>query len=124
MENANLARTLFRTLSRADYEAAYAEIDADTEPRPDADLVRMAGPEAERLAAGRYEQWPLWGQMRVVLDVQRGRSAIAEGVKPPQPKHRAIPEMCGQLWEECKRCGREPVYQPLFLCEQCWPKTA
>jgi hypothetical protein len=33
------------------------------------------------------------------------------------------PEMGGQLWEECERCGREPVYLPLLLCERCWPKN-
>ncbi len=29
----------------------------------------------------------------------------------------------GQLWEPC-RCGREPVYLPLHLCEKCWPSSA
>lgn len=27
----------------------------------------------------------------------------------------------GQLWEACERCGAEPVYMPLHLCEKCWP---
>jgi hypothetical protein len=31
-------------------------------------------------------------------------------------------KMGGQLWEECPRCGFEPVYLPLCLCERCWPK--
>ena len=26
----------------------------------------------------------------------------------------------GQLWEKCK-CGAEPIYLPLHLCEKCWP---
>lgn len=34
------------------------------------------------------------------------------------------PRKTGQLWEECPRCGREPVYMPLHLCEHCWPKMA
>ncbi len=63
-----------KTLSRADYEAAYAEIDADTAPRPDADLVSMADPEGKRLAAGRYDRWPLADRMLLGLDVQRGLS--------------------------------------------------
>lgn len=29
----------------------------------------------------------------------------------------------GQLWEPCPRCGTEPVYMPLMLCETCWPKA-
>ncbi len=123
-ERAAFARSLFKTLSRTEYESAYQEIDADAEPRPDTDLVRMAGREGEKLAAGQYDRWPLFDRMLLALDVQRGRSAIAEGIKPAQPKPRTIPEMCGQLWEECERCGREPVYQPLFLCEECWPKAA
>lgn len=28
----------------------------------------------------------------------------------------------GQLWEECPRCGFEPVNLPLCLCERCWPQ--
>lgn len=112
------------TITRDQYEAAYANIDNDAEPRPDTDLVRMAGPEGERLTAGRYDRWPLADRKLLTLDVQRGYSALAEGIKPAQPKLRTIPEMRGQLWEECERCGLEPVFQPLFLCEQCWPKSA
>lgn len=33
----------------------------------------------------------------------------------------AIPKMDGQLWEECERCGAEPIYMPLHLCAKCWP---
>lgn len=33
-----------------------------------------------------------------------------------------VPEMGGQLWEECDGCGHEPIYMPLMLCEMCWPK--
>lgn len=28
----------------------------------------------------------------------------------------------GQLWEPCERCGAEPVYMPLHLCDKCWLK--
>jgi hypothetical protein len=35
----------------------------------------------------------------------------------PEPKIKRE----GQLWEPCK-CGREPVYMPLHLCDKCWPK--
>jgi len=41
---------------------------------------------------------------------------------PPVLIPRHIPRMEGQLWQECERCGREPSYLPLELCEQCWPK--
>ena len=36
---------------------------------------------------------------------------------PPLP-----PETNGQIWQECQRCGTEPVYLPLLLCTSCWPK--
>ena len=29
------------------------------------------------------------------------------------------PAIEGQLWEECPRCGREPVYMPSHLCTGC-----
>lgn len=29
---------------------------------------------------------------------------------------------CGQLWEECERCGREPIYMPYGVCEHCAKK--
>lgn len=115
---------MVETITREQYEAAYREAGSDAEPRPDTDLVRMAEPEGKRLADGRYDRWPLAARMLLALDIQRGRSAIAEDIKPARPKPYHPPEMCGQLWEECERCGREPVYQPLFLCEQCWPKAA
>lgn len=34
---------------------------------------------------------------------------------------RTGPKKTGQLWEECPQCGREPVYMPLHLCDECWP---
>lgn len=41
---------------------------------------------------------------------------------PDLPEKTEITEMGGQLWERCEKCGREPVYMPLHLCEHCWPK--
>jgi hypothetical protein len=29
----------------------------------------------------------------------------------------------GQIWEECEQCGNQPVYLPLLLCDDCWPKN-
>lgn len=112
-------------VSRPDYEMACRELEAPA--LPDHDLIAMANRAERREAKGRegdyYDQWPLFDRVWVVLGIQRGVSARNEGVtaKPPT---RTIPAMCGQLWEDCERCGREPIYQPLFLCEQCWPKAA
>lgn len=30
----------------------------------------------------------------------------------------------GQLWEGCRRCGQQPVYQPSMLCRECHPPSA
>lgn len=30
--------------------------------------------------------------------------------------------MQGQIWEECRYCGEEPVYTPYFKCESCLEK--
>lgn len=38
------------------------------------------------------------------------------------PKKQYDPEPLGQIWEECERCGCEPVYIPLMLCLDCWPQ--
>jgi hypothetical protein len=35
---------------------------------------------------------------------------------------RGVARKAGQLYEPCPRCGREPVYMPLHLCEDCWPR--
>lgn len=50
----------------------------------------------------------------------------AAAVAPQQAIHchaanSHAPAKAGQLWEQC-RCGQEPVYLPLHLCEKCWPK--
>ena len=29
-----------------------------------------------------------------------------------------------QLWEECPRCGAEPIYAETNLCERCSPKRS
>lgn len=110
-------------ITRKRYEAAYQELAPSRSPRADVDLVKIAADEGKRLADGRYDRYPLVDRILLATDVQRGHSAIAEGIEPMAPKPRGIPEMYGQLWEECERCGREPVYQPLFLCERCWPKA-
>ena len=47
---------------------------------------------------------------------------LQAALKPKPPLPQAYVPMTGQLWEACPRCGREPVYMPLHLCEKCWPE--
>lgn len=44
-------------------------------------------------------------------------AAADRPVAPP-----AVPVQQGQLWEPCEVCGAEPVYMPLHVCANCWPK--
>lgn len=54
----------------------------------------------------------------VLARIEAGSAAQAgAGRKPAR-------NMEGQLWEECERCGQEPSYMPLMLCEGCWPKVS
>jgi hypothetical protein len=43
--------------------------------------------------------------------------------KPAPVAEFTLPTKQGQLWEGCRKCGREPVYMPLHLCDKCWPTT-
>lgn len=57
------------------------------------------------------------------IDWEKGQKATHINC-PEKPAAVPVgPKMTGQLWEECPRCGREPIYMPLHLCEHCWPKT-
>lgn len=50
------------------------------------------------------------------------RAALLAFLAPPKPAAPAYTAKQGQLWEPCERCGAEPVYLPLHLCDKCWPK--
>lgn len=43
--------------------------------------------------------------------------------KAPLPVVDRPSQRTGQLWEPCERCGGEPVYMPLHLCDKCWPNN-
>lgn len=53
------------------------------------------------------------------IDWERGKKATH--VKCPEKQASEGPKKTGQLWEPCPRCGQEPVYMPLGLCDDCWP---
>ena len=56
------------------------------------------------------------------IEWERGKKATH--VKcPDSPTINTGPKKTGQLWEPCPKCGREPVYMPLGLCDRCWPKA-
>lgn len=66
------------------------------------------------------------GHIAVGAQIEWERTAGARHLKCPegQPvQQQTGPRKTGQLWEECQKCGREPVYMPLHLCDYCWPKT-
>lgn len=57
----------------------------------------------------------------------RGKLKEAEADKPqaaPSQTDPEIPAPNGQLWEPCEYCGKEPIYMPLHICLDCWPKCS
>ena len=56
------------------------------------------------------------------IEWERGKKAThAKCAATSSVKTGGGPKKTGQLWEPCPRCGNEPVYMPLQLCDQCWP---
>jgi ribosomal protein S14 len=66
------------------------------------------------------------GQISAGEQIEWEKSSGASHIKCPagEPVKQSGPKQTGQLWEECPRCGREPIYMPLHLCDHCWPKTS
>lgn len=63
------------------------------------------------------------------LKVQRGYSAEIEMMDVARVAVRkawglgpSAPTPGGQIWDGCENCGMEPVYTPLMLCSECWPR--
>ena len=50
---------------------------------------------------------------------QRRFFSIDEQVEPAVETTSGSGSVSGQLWEECPRCGNEPVYLPQHLCARC-----
>jgi ribosomal protein S27AE len=73
----------------------------------------------------KFNSWcPKCGQfINAGDDVNWGQGEQASHIKCPtgKPIAQGGPKKTGQLWEECPKCGREPIYMPLHLCDHCWP---
>ena len=63
---------------------------------------------------------PAHAERLLALDAERKRQE-AEAAARSQPSGNTPVERCGQLWEPCENCGKEPVYLPLHRCDSCWP---
>lgn len=111
-------------LSRQAYEAACAEF--GVEALPDADCGGYW------VEYGQFS-WPEYSLEKCAFfELARRRArqiateiAATQAQQHPgrEPSPRVVPRE-GQLWEECERCGAEPVYMPLHLCDRCWPEVA
>lgn len=53
---------------------------------------------------------------------RRSRGLVKENVTNIK-EEKSVPVAKEQQWEACKICGNEPRYQPLLVCEKCWPKS-
>lgn len=67
---------------------------------------------AHHLSLKRYRQ------INAEQKQQAEQAAKAQPLRPDP-----VPKQTGQLWEPCERCGNEPVYMPLQLCNDCWPTS-
>ncbi len=106
--------------TREGYEAACET--AEVEALPDEEISRSYG-----IAYGQFSFPEYSPEVIIKMALARHRKRALEAEARVQFDDRAperpvaIPVKAGQLWEPC-RCGREPVYMPLHLCDTCWPK--
>lgn len=111
--------------TRAEYEAACARLGCD--PMPDERAAFFS--EQYSGYAGRYHAQPPIEMAQVTLHIRYGRP-IAKRLEAERREQERLammtprepPKKQGQLWEPCPNCGREPVYMPLHLCDQCWDR--
>lgn len=106
-------------MSRDEYEAAC--VACDVQPLSDADClgygVKYGDFSFPEYPAEYVAKMYLARRRMQHLEAERDAAERARPVSAP-----AAPAQQGQLWEPCERCGAEPVYMPLHLCERCWPK--
>ncbi|MFY0990919.1 hypothetical protein [Halomonas sp. C05BenzN] len=101
-------------LTRVDYEAACRELGVPCL--------------AEEACSGwgdfRYPQYDAETVLSRQLAERRWRGRLEEQAAAPTPEipEPSIPEPTGQLWEPCEHCGKEPIYMPLHVCLDCWPR--
>lgn len=106
-------------MSRGEYEAACGA--CDVEALSDADCLSYG----VKYGDFSFPEYPAEHVAKMHLARRRmqqleSEREAAEPARPVQPD--AKPVQMGQLWEACERCGAEPVYMPLHLCDRCWPK--
>lgn len=113
-------------VTREGYEAACATAGVDSVP--DADIANSYGIAYGDFSFPEYSpevivKMALARHRKIALDAEAKGAAKPELEieRVPQPHSPAVPVKIGQLWEPC-RCGKEPVYMPLHLCDACWPK--
>lgn len=91
-------------------------------PRPDKNLEYPG--RYYDYGAGQSSMQKSIEQLETEIHLRRGRAYVIElneaDKKVQQRAEQVIME--GQLWEPCCACGAEPVYMPLHLCSNCWPK--
>lgn len=109
--------------ARDGYEAACNAL--GTTPIPDDEISNSYGIRYGHFAFPEYEpeyvaRMTLASYRLLALDAERKRQE-AEAAARSQPSGNTPVERCGQLWEPCENCGKEPVYLPLHRCDSCWP---
>lgn len=112
------AWTYQQPMSRSEYDAACAAcaVEVLTDAECTSYGVRYGSFSFPEYPPAHVASMHLATRRMAALDRERAAQA-----QPQPPAQRVIPAHEGQLWEPCGRCGREPVYMPLHLCDQCWP---
>lgn len=105
-------------LTRADYEAACLTLGVTALSDREVDSYGV------RYGDFRFPEYS--SQHCASMWLARQRLTTIDQGKPVTPPVSpvGIPIKEGQLWEPCPKCGNEPVWMPLNVCERCWPKDA
>lgn len=117
-EASRMLAGLSDTPSREEYEIFFRSLDSKGVPLNDAKASYFANRYSHY--AGNYWDLAAVEMAIIALNIRYGRT-IPEPSVLVQPRSTGIPKKEGQLWEPCQ-CGNEPVYMPLNLCAQCWPR--
>jgi len=115
--------------TRAGYEAAC--VVAGIEPLADEHILTSYGIQYGDFSFPEYEPDHVIAmalaasrQSSLKKEAEEKRKQEQAQQRPSQEKVSAEIVRQGQVWEGCERCGKEPSYLPLHLCNKCWPGAA
>lgn len=111
----------FASLSREQYEQLCKKFGIDAQPD---ETLENYGTKYGNFGMAHYHTDPKNRKngLAGTLHQKRYYALKKEGAKPKPKNQPTDTDRDGQLWEPCKKCGREPVYMPSHLCDKCQNK--